>query len=479
MIAFRSPCRWLVWLMLGFGIVSGSRCANAQSSPPWNVLLILIDDMGWSDLQYAGSDYYESPCIDRLASQSVQFRQAYAAAPVCSPTRAAILTGKCPARTGLTIWHEAAVSGGPRDRPLRDAPSATELAHEHVTLAELFQARGYFTAHIGKWHLGLATHYPETQGYEHHVGGTHWGAPSSFFFPYHGPFVSTEGEFRYVPGLSPGQKDDYLTDRLTDRALEAIAAAGDRPFFMTLWHYAVHSPIEAPAPLVEKYRKKKPGQFHHDPTYAAMIENLDQNVGRVLDELDRRHLADRTVVIFTSDNGGVDIPVRYTTPTSNLPLRSGKGTLYEGGIRVPLLIRWPQSKQGGSRCDQMVTSEDLFATLVDQFQLTSQIPLGQDGVSLVPLLDNPAKALDRERLFWHFPHYYARMTPASAIRWGPWKLIHSYETDEVELYHLKDDPGESRDLAEQMPTESQRLRAELDRWRTEVNASRCSLPGST
>lgn len=461
---------WLAVLLVWCATVCAGGQADAQSMPRWNVLMILVDDLGWSDLGYAGSDYYESPRIDRLASQSVRFQQAYASAPVCSPTRAAILTGKCPARTGMTIWHEAAVSGGPQDRPWRDAPAESQLALEHVTLAELFQARGYFTAHLGKWHLGPATHYPETQGYDHHVGGTHWGAPSTFFFPYHGPFQPTDDEFRYVPGLSPGTKDDYLTDRLTDRAIEAIAAAGDRPFFLTLWHYAVHSPIEAPTTLVNKYRKKPPGKIHHDPTYAAMIENLDYNVGRVLDELERRNLAERTVVIFTSDNGGVDIPVRYTTPTSNQPLRSGKGTLYEGGLRVPLLIRWPAREQDGSVCDQMVTSEDLFATLVDQFQLHSEIPLGQDGVSLLPLLHDTSAVLKRDRLYWHFPHYYARMTPASAVRWGPWKLIHSYENDKLELYHLPNDPGETRDLSVEQPIEAQRLLAELNRWRQDVQA---------
>lgn len=464
----RTMAPWAVALGLAGG-VAVPLCA--ADSPPRNVLMIVLDDLGWADLSCYSSDYHLSPRIDELANQAMRFQQAYAAAPVCSPTRAALLTGKWPARLDLTIWHEGAVGGGPNDRPLRDALSQPNLPRSEMTLAERLHDRGYFTAHLGKWHLGTAEYYPETQGYDQHIGGTHWGAPATYFAPFRGAFSTNEPELRYVPGLAPHAPNDYLTDRLTDRALEVLRGVGDQPFFMTLWYYSVHSPIEAPAALVDKHRARAPGRHQHDPTYAAMIERVDWNIGRVIDELKASGRWSQTVVVVTSDNGGVDIPVRYTTPTSNHPLRSGKGTLYEGGLRVPLIVFWPERTRAGSVSDVPVITQDLFVTLAAAAGIPPADLGPVDGTSLLPLLADSTAGLSRETLYWHFPHYYSRMTPASAIRHGDWKLIHYYEQDRVELYDLAQDLGESMDRAAAEPVRAAELLRELNVWRTAVGAN--------
>lgn len=450
----------------------------SSAAEPLNVVFILVDDLGWSDLGYA-SDFYETPNVDALAKSNLNFTRAYAAAPVCSPTRAAIMTGKFPARLDMTIWHEGAVSGGPKNRRLRDAKAEPNLPREELTLAELFRSAGYFTAHIGKWHLGSAAYYPETQGFDVNIGGTFWGAPSTFFFPFAGRWNARDPEFRYVPGLAPGAEGDYLPDRLTDKALELIDAVNDRPFFLNLWYHTVHSPIEAPADAIERYRPKRPGKHHKDPTYAAMVERMDFNVGRVLDKLAETDLADKTIVIFTSDNGGVDFDQRSILPTSNLPLRSGKGTLYEGGLRVPLIVRWPGVTSPGL-CKRLISSQDFFPTFAEHLSTQTRGPVltGEkaDGVSLLSLLKEPATQLNRPALYWHFPHYYPRMTPASAIRKGRWKLIHFYEDDLIELYDLHADPGETRNLAKNQPSVAEDLKRDLDTWRREVGANEPVLP---
>ncbi len=448
-------------------------CAAAVSDQDrLNVVLIVIDDLGWSDLGCYGSDFYDTPQLDRFANDSLQFTSAYAAAPVCSPTRAAIMTGKVPARLDMTIWHEGAVAGGPNHRKLRPAVAQPNLPRDETTLAEMFRAAGYFTAHVGKWHLGTAPYYPETQGFNFHVGGTFWGAPATFFHPFSGRWNQRDPEIRYVPGLPPGKAGDYLPDALTDVALDVMNRVKQGPFFLNLWYYTVHSPIEAPEDLVAKYRDKQPGQRHREPTYAAMVERMDFNVGRVLKWLDDADLLEQTIVIVTSDNGGVDFNQRGIVPTSNAPLRSGKGTLYEGGIRVPLMVRWPGVTSAG-QCDAMVSSQDLFPTFADELR-RFDIPAARgevDGVNLKPLLRNTSHKLSRDTLYWHFPHYYARMTPASALRQGDWKLLHYYEDDRLELYDLAADPGEQTDLADTRSEVATKLRQSLDQWREEVGAN--------
>lgn len=438
-----------------------------------NVVFILVDDWGITDAGVLGSDFFKTPVIDRFASESLMFTQAYSASPVCSPTRAAILTGKSPARLDMTIWHENAVSGGPKNRPLREAKAEPNLPREEVTLADMFKLKNYYTAHIGKWHLGTAAFYPETQGYDLNVGATYWGAPASFFYPYRGHWSATDPELRYVP-VGPGREGDYLTDRLTDHAVHTMKTHRDEPFFISLWFHTVHTPIQGKPELVNRFAAKSPGERHNHPEYAAMVASLDENVGRVLQTLDDLKLSDDTVVILTSDNGGVDFPSRKAgdrVPTVNTPWRSGKGTLYEGGIRVPLMIRWPGLTSAGTTCDEMVTSEDFFPTLAEGLDLPGDHPPNLDGTSLVSLLDNPTERLDRDTLFWHYPHYYPRMTPGSAVRSGDWKLIHSYEDDSVELFNLEHDPSETTDVSSLHPDQVRELQVRLDTWRRNVGAN--------
>ena len=287
-----------------------------------------------------------------------------------------------------------------------------------MTLAELFKQHGYFTAHIGKWHLGKAAFYPETQGYDVNIGGTYWGAPATFFHPYRGRWSQSDPELRYVP-IGPGRAGDYLTDKLTDHALGIIERERKQPFFISLWFHTVHTPIEGKPTHVKRFKKKKAGKHHNHPEYAAMVASMDENVGRILRRLDELNIADNTTVILTSDNGGVDFPTAKSgncARTRNFPYRSGKGTLYEGGLRVPLIIRWPGRTRPGTECGAIVTSQDFFPTLADALGQ----PAGprHDGESLLPLLRDPKARFDREALYWHYPHYYPRMTPGSAVREG-------------------------------------------------------------
>ena len=456
--------RFPIWLSL-------TLCLFAQAGgTKMNVVFILVDDWGWADAGVQGSDYFETPNIDRLAREGIRFTQAYAAAAICSPTRAAILTGKSPARLDMTIWHEGAVRGGSKNKRLLEAKAEANLPLAEVTLAELFKQQNYFTAHIGKWHLGKAAFYPETQGYDVNIGGTFWGAPATFHWPYRGPWSKNDPELRYVP-VGPGKTGDYLTDKLTDHALRIIGQQKDHPFFLSLWFHTVHTPIEGKPELVKRFEKKPAGKIHSHAEYAAMLASLDENIGRVLRQLDDLKLAGRTVVILTSDNGGVDFPTAKSgnrPPTRNVPFRAGKGTLYEGGLRVPLIIRWPGRTRPGTECATQVTSQDFFSTLADALGQTDAPR--HDGVSLLPLLKNPKAPLNREALFWHYPHYYPRMTPASAIRAGDWKLIHYYEDDRMELFNLRDDPGEAKNLTVTQSNQTKVLRAKLDNWRKATDA---------
>ena len=462
----RRLCLLTVWTLLnGF-------CLGGQ--PP-NVVIILADDLGWADTGCYGADLIETQHIDRLATQSVRFVQAYAPAPVCSPTRAAILTGKAPARLQMTIWSEGSVSG-PKNRKLLQGASRHDLPLSEVTLAEHFQKAGYQTSLVGKWHLGDAAHAPEAQGFDINIGGTHWGAPSTFFFPYRG--ARSDGEIRYIPHLEFGSNGEYLTDRLTQEAIRVIdhSTARQQPFFLMLAHHAPHTPIEARAEDVEYFRGKLRPEFQHQhPVYAAMIRSLDESVGRIWSRLTELGQSENTVFVFTSDNGGyigsTEFGGKETPITSNAPLRSGKGTCYEGGIRVPLLIRWPQSAVDRV-CNEPVLLTDLFPTLLSLLPESSVSDKG-DGMNLVTLLRNPAGQLSREMLCFHYPHYYHAppSTPVSAIRMGDWKLLDFYEDESLELYNLKDDLGEERNVAFDNPGEVQRLRSNLRKWLAETDAT--------
>jgi len=436
----------------------------AQAAPRMNVVFILADDLGWSDLACYGSDLHETPNLDRLASQSVRFTNACSAAPVCSPTRAAIMTGKFPARLNMTIWSEGAVRDV-TDKPLIPPKTRAELPLSEVTVAELLRSRGYSTAHIGKWHLGTATNYPEAQGFDLNIGGTLWGAPQTYFHPFTGN-KRYGGEFRYVPGLGAGRPGEYLTDRLTDEALKVIGAQRDQPYFLNLWYHTPHTPIEGKPAHVDYFKEKlRPGLKHSNPGYAAMIRSLDENVGRVLRRLEETGQADRTVVVFTSDNGGSIGKYEEQVNTSNLPLRSGKGSLYEGGIRVPLMIRYPGNRPGV--CAEPVVSNDFFATIAEW----TGAPAGpHDGLSLTPLLRDPDARLAREELYFHYPHYYDTTTPVSAIRTRRWKLLEYFEDNRLELYDLENDPYEKKDLSTAEPDRRSALHQRLNAWRESVQA---------
>ncbi len=449
--------------------------AEPPAKKSWNFVVLLADDLGWSDLACYGADLHQTPNLDRLASDSVRFTDAYAAAPVCSPTRASILTGKAPARLHMTIWRESSADP-PLKRKLLPPITVSDLPHEEVTLAEVLHETGYYTAHVGKWHLGDASHFPETQGFDANIGGSHWGAPTTFFYPYSGS--GTFGnEFRYVPHLELGAPGEYLTDRLTSEAIRILEHVHDRPFFLNMWWHSVHTPIEAPETMVDRYRRKlDPKLNHQNPTYAAMVESLDTNVGRLLGKLDELGVADRTVVIFTSDNGGFINQNRGQAVTNNAPLRSGKGSLYEGGVRVPLMIRWPGVTPKGQTCRQPVSTIDFYPTVLEIAGLEGHTDHNAtvDGKSLVPLLKQPETGFNRDTLYWHYPHYYQTTTPVSAIRKGDWKLLHYYEDDRVELYNLADDLGEEQDQAAARPEMAQSLQKQLDKFLGEVNAQQAT-----
>ena len=440
-----------------FALAAAPLAARAASPPP-NFVFILIDDMGWRDLGCYGSTFYETPQIDRFAAQSVRFTNAYAACPVCSPTRASILTGKYPARLHLTDYIPGRAQW-PAARLLK-APFLDHLPLEEMNLARALKPLGYASASIGKWHLGGPPYYPDRQGFDLNVGGTDKGQPPTYFGPWN------------LPNLENGPKDEYLTDRLTVEAAKFIETNRSRPFFLYLPEFAVHLPEQAKPALVERYRRKAdPANPQHDPVYAAMIASLDENIGRILKKLDDERLAHRTVVIFMSDNGGLVYEGNRQQPvTSNAPLRAGKGHLYEGGIREPMMIRWPGVTRAGAVCDVPVSSIDFFPTLLEIAGVRVDPAWSVDGVSLVPLLRRSGVPR-REALYWHYPHYSNQGgVPSGAVRAGDYKLIEFYEDGRRELYNLARDAGESDDLASKDPARAARMAAMLAEWRQSVHA---------
>lgn len=427
-----------------------------------NVVLIVADDLGWADLSCYGSKFNRTPQIDRLAAEGRRFTQAYAASPVCSPTRAAILTGKHPARLGLTDFLP-----GRGDRPsqmMLRPPLPPGLSLDEVTLAERFRAAGYATGHIGKWHLGGAGLGPTDQGFDLNIAGSEIGSPPGYFAPF------TKGG-RTIVGLEDAPDGQYLTDRLATEAERFLESHKSGPFFLYLPHYAVHIPMVAKPELVAKYPKwdDTPRGKQENPIYAAMLESLDDAVGRVTAALDRLKLSDNTIVVFISDNGGLATREGPSTPaTNNAPLREGKGWLYEGGLRVPLIIRLPGRIAPGVDEETPVLATDLAPTLLALCGLPDPGPL--DGVSLAPLLTE-GKPLAPRDLFWHYPHYSNQGgRPGGAIREGNWKLIQSEEDHRLELFDLGRDPGESTNLADKQPEKVGELALKLAGWRGSVNA---------
>ncbi|MDP6539826.1 MAG: sulfatase-like hydrolase/transferase [Planctomycetota bacterium] len=448
--------------------------------PAPNVVLVLADDLGWSDLGCTGSDFHLTPHIDALAAEGVRFTAAYAACAVCSPTRAAVLTGRYPARVGVTDWihdsgPEAAESaqagehiGGydlPRGRELLTPRNRAWLPAEEVTIAELLRPRGYATAHVGKWHLGGEGHEPTEQGFDLNAGGCSYGQPPSYFDPY--------GNARRpaIPHLPARSEGEYLTDREADEAVRFIEANRDRPFFLYLAHYAVHSPIRAPAQERERCEARLADgvQRRHDyPAYAAMVEGVDRAVGRVLEALEAHGLSEDTLVVFTSDNGGAT----HFRATDNDPLRAGKGFPYEGGLRVPMIVRPPGGDRRGALCGEPVMSIDLLPTVAEVCGVGLPQERQIDGLSLVPLLEGTGE-WTRDELVWHFPHYWwgTRIEPYSILRLGRWKLVQRYADGGLELFDLGTDPTEAHDLAGERSVLAGRLAARL----TELLAAQGAL----
>lgn len=447
------------------------RAAEPQPRP--NILLIFIDDLGFTDLHCTGSKVYETPGVDRLAAEGMRFTHAYSACTVCSPTRAALLTGRYPARLHVTDW----IAGHERPYAKLRIPDWTKhLPLEEVTLAERLKAAGYATGIIGKWHLGGEGYEPARQGFDLSLAADHRGQPPSYFSPYR------------IPSLPDGPPGEYLTDRLTDEAVKFIDAHREQPFFLYLPHYAVHTPIQPRPDLKQHYdeklgyaasgsssaaganapapgqppRKPKPG-IQENPGYAAMVDSMSRSVDRLLDKLDATGLAARTLVIFASDNGGL------INVTGNQPARAGKGSAYEGGVRVPLIVRWPGVIEAGSTSAATVMTIDLLPTILSAAGVSAG-DIALDGVDVLPILKGQQPALDRP-LYWHYPHYHpGGATPYGAVRQGDYRLVEFYEDNHVELYNLKDDESEQRDLASAEPERAAQLRRQLAAWRTAVGA---------
>ena len=438
-----------------------------------NVVFILADDLGWRDLSNEGSTFYESPHIDRIANEGMKFSRGYATCQVCSPSRASLMTGKYPARLDITDWIGAAAGDKwKRNTKLLPATYNRNLPHDDVTMAEAFREGGYRTFFAGKWHLGGEGSLPTDHGFEFNVGGHHRGSPPGGFFS---PYTN--------PKMESGPKGEQLPLRLGQETAKFIEKHKDEPFFAYLSFYSVHAPIQTTETLWKKYQAKaiKQGlpesrfivdrttpvrQVQDNPLYAGMIESMDDAVGMVLETLDRLKLTDNTIVVFTSDNGGVS--AGDGKATSNLPLRGGKGRQWEGGIREPFYIKSPKMIAAGSKCDVPVIGTDFYPTLLEMAGLDARPEQHVDGVSLVPLLTG--KEIENRALFWHYPHYGNQGgEPSTIITHGKWKLIHYYEDDRSELYNIDSDVGEQSDAAKEFPEVVEKLSRDMQSWLAEVD----------
>ena len=431
--------------------------ASTASGKPPNIVLFYIDDLGWMDLGVQGSTFYETPRTDRLAEEGMRFTNAYSACPVCSPSRASLMSGKYPARVGFT-GHITAIFRHRYPDYGRIIPpdDYMYLSHNEVSLARAIKPAGYVSASIGKWHLGTEEYWPREHGFDLNIAGHTHGSPSGYFYPYLNPRQPWNPD---IPTLTGGEDGEYLTDRLTDESIRFIDRNRDRPFFLYLPHYAVHTPIQAQKPLIEKYEAKlKTDSSQFNAAYAAMIESVDRSVGRIMGTLTRHGLDENTVVIYTSDNGGLS-PV-----TRNHPLREGKGYLYEGGIRVPLIVRWPGKIEAGTVSDVPVIGADLYPTIVEIAGDKARPGKVVDGKSLVPLLTGNGE-WDREDLYWYYPHYSPQAKqPGAAVRSGDFKLIEHYDPPGAELYNLAEDIGEKVNLASKMPDKAAELTKKIHDW---------------
>ncbi|MBN1123978.1 MAG: sulfatase [Sedimentisphaerales bacterium] len=450
----------------------------AKSGRKHNIVFFLVDDLGWTDLGCYGSSFYETPNMDRLAAEGMRFTDAYAACPVCSPTRASIMTGKYPTRVGITDW----IQGMRKQNPKLITPEDRhELSLEEITFPEVLKRNGYTTFFAGKWHLGSEGYYPEDQGFDINIGGHDKGSPpGGYFSPYNNP------------KLSDGPKGEYLTDRLAEESVRFLETRKDQsnPFLLYLSFYTVHTPIQAKQEHIDKYKAKleslpglKENLFRpervsltklkqNEPSYAGMVESMDTAVGKVLDKIRQLGMDQNTIIFFMSDNGGLStLPKRRRwAPTSNVPLRTGKGWCYEGGIREPMIVKWPDVTQPGSVCSVPVISTDFYPTILEMVGLPLLPEQHRDGMSLVPLLKSGC-VLDRQAIYWHYPHYHGSgHRPSGAIRAGDWKLIEFFEDNTVELYNLRRDLSEQHNLAAALPDKVDGLKRMLNDWRKATGA---------
>ncbi len=453
----------MLFLLIGCNHSFGKQKQDEKQPP--NILFILIDDLGWKDVGYMGSCFYETPHIDQLANDGVVFTNAYAPAANCAPSRACIMSGQYPSRHGIYTVGSSE-RGRAEDRKLIPIPNTTTLADSIITLAETLQKAGYQTAHIGKWHLGED---PCQQGFNLNIAGSHQGHPKSYFSPYKNP------------KLEDGPRGEYLTDRLTSEAIHFMKQNAPhktgKPFFLYLPYFTVHTPLQGKETLIEKYRQKEDCEGQNHAVYAAMVESADRNVGRLMEALTEIGIKENTLVLFFSDNGGI---AKFS---SQNPLRAGKGSYYEGGIREPLIVSWPTQFSGGKTIDVPVSGIDFYPTLLEAAGVSKEAKQILDGESLLPLVKN-GKNLERKALYWHFPIYleaYApqkdqsrdplfRTRPGSAMRLGKWKLHEYFENGALELYNLNEDLGETDNLAEKYPNKTKQLHSLLKQWREETKA---------
>lgn len=462
-------------LLLALWLAGGGVLLAAVSGGRPNFVFFLVDDLGWADIGVNGSRFYETPNIDALSASGVRFTQAYAAGSVCSPTRASIMTGRHPVRVNITDWLPGNDVARRQVRKYLHVEDAEELALSEVTVAEVLKEAGYETFFAGKWHLGGEGHLPTDQGFDINVGGFHVGSPpGGYYAPWKNPYLEARRD------------GEYLTERLTEESVGFLRGRGEgKPFLLYLSYYNVHTPIQPYEKRVAHFREKAAGmgersepRLEHEGVsrvrqdnaeYASMVAAVDDSVGVLLGELREQGLEDSTVVIFFSDNGGLCTLAREG-PTSNLPLRAGKGWLYEGGIREPMIMRVPWLERGKGVCDVPVVSMDFFPTILELAGLGLRRELHMDGESMVELLRGVVRGGDRE-LVWHYPHYHgSTWAPGAVIREGPWKLLELYEYGEVELYHLERDPGELHDLSGEEVERTAELRAKLRRWQERMGA---------
>ncbi len=476
MFCFFHALRLLLLAAAMASVCWGRSAVADESRGRPNFVFFLVDDLGWADLGCFGSTFYKTPHIDALAESGMKFTNAYAACPVCSPTRASILTGRHPVRVDITDWipgMDVSRASNPIFALVEDRDN---LALEEVTIAEALQENGYQTFFAGKWHLGEQGHWPTDQGFDINIGGNQYGSPPG---GYYGPWKN--------PTLVAKQPGEYVTERLTEESLRFIDHRdADRPFLLYLSYYNVHTPItpykkrhdEFKRSAARQFDGETPVQVEHEgksrlrqdnAAYASMVAAVDDSVGRLLAKLDRSGLRENTVVIFFSDNGGL-CTARNKGPTSNLPLRSGKGWLYEGGVREPTIVRAPGVTPPGSVCDTPVVSMDFFPTMLELAKLPAMPNRHVDGLSMVPLLRGEEKRPPR-KLYWHYPHYHgSTWTPGASIRDGDWKLIEFYHWGKVELYNLADDLGEQIDLSATHPEKAKELLASLHAWQKQLDA---------